>query len=195
MLTALRPLLTGTLVAAFLAAFITSLGWMITNRHTRQMTILRERLDLINRQLAEFYGPLYISCESSFAALKALEKKIDKGPNPLDDPNITEETLREYCHWMEHVFMPLNERREKVILEKSHLIRESYAPKCLLDFAAHVTTYRANMAKWNDENIPEPFAHIEYPKDLNEYASNGFIHLKKEQADLIGLIRKRGGAS
>jgi hypothetical protein len=39
---------------------------------------------------------------------------------------------------MTTIFMPLNDIREKIIIEKAYLIVEEQMPRCLLDFVTHV---------------------------------------------------------
>ena len=50
--------------------------------------------------------------------------------------------------WMTTIFTPLNDIREKVIIENAHLIIEERMPQCLLDFVTHVVGYKAVLAKW-----------------------------------------------
>ena len=44
---------------------------------------------------------------------------------------------------MTTIFMPLNDVREKIIIENAHLIVEEEMPQCLLDFVTHVVGYKA----------------------------------------------------
>jgi len=50
--------------------------------------------------------------------------------------------------WVTTIFMPLNDIRERIIIEKAHLIVEERMPQCLLDFVTHVRGYRAVLAGW-----------------------------------------------
>ena len=47
---------------------------------------------------------------------------------------------------MTAIFMPLNDIREKIIIENAHLIVEEQMPQCLLEFVTHVVGYKALLA-------------------------------------------------
>jgi hypothetical protein len=71
---------------------------------------------------------------------------------------------------MPHVFMPLNEYREDLILRHSHLIREREMPSCLLQFAAHTAGYKAVLTKWKSGDFSELFSSVPFPNAIYEYA-------------------------
>ena len=63
--------------------------------------------------------------------------------------------MKEWVLWMTTIFMPLNDVREKIIIEKAYLIVEQQMPPCLLDFVTHVVGYKAVLAKWADGDFSE----------------------------------------
>jgi hypothetical protein len=147
------------------------------------------RLARINEQLSDFYGPLLIACVAGRAAATALTENLNRLNKRFSDHDATEEDLAEFCHWMQHVFMPLNERREKIILEKAHLIQEDHAPQVILDFTAHVASYRAILARWAKSDFSILLPRVHYPEMLKDYANHGYASLKREQAKLLGLMK------
>jgi hypothetical protein len=180
------------LLTAFLAALVTAIGWAVIHRSNRVLARRKDHLDLVNRQLAEFYGPLHVACEAGLAAFKALLVRMgNKQSIFVAGQPPTEAELKEWSHWMKHVLMPLNDLREKLILEKSHLIREDRVPDEILGFVGHVVTYRAIMAKWEEGDFSEKYSPIEFPEGLDEYARRSFAELKTDQARLIGLLTTR----
>jgi len=178
------------LLTALLAVLVTAIGWVVSHRYTRILAHRKDHLELVNQQLAEFYGPLHISCEAGLAAYKALLKKLGRTEGIFNaGSKPTEEELKEWFHWMRHVLRPLNDLREELILQKSHLIREDRMPDEILRFVAHVATYRAILAKWEEGDFSELYSPIEFPASLGSYAASSFATLKAEQARLIGLLR------
>jgi len=90
---------------------------------------------------------------------------------------------------MTEVLMPLNEMKEQLILRNAYLIREAEIPECLLMFVAHSSAYKAVLKRWSDGDYSEHLSIIEFPEDLDFYASTSYQELKAEQLRL--LRRKR----
>ena len=55
--------------------------------------------------------------------------------------------MKDWMLWMTTIFMPLNDIREKIIIEKAYLVVEERMPQCLLDFATHLVAYAAQKAE------------------------------------------------
>ncbi len=103
--------------------------------------------------------------------------------------------------------MPLNELREKIVLEKLHLLLEEDRQKgmpALEQVVAHVSWCRAMIAKWKrDKDKPwfkanELYSPIEFPRDLEARLADAVAELQRQQAALLqslepapdsGLIR------
>jgi hypothetical protein len=81
--------------------------------------------------------------------------------------------------------MPLNDIREKIIIEKAHLIVEEQMPLCLLDFVTHVVGYKAVLAKWADGDYSERRSTIGWPPDFDLYVERSYQALKAEQTRLL----------
>ena len=103
--------------------------------------------------------------------------------------------------WMRTIFMPLNDIREKIIIEKAHLIVEEQMPHCLLDFVTHVVGYKAVLAKWEEGDFTERRSTIGWPPEFDLYVRKSYASLKAEQMRLMHsplyrlwhkLIRKNG---
>ena len=68
---------------------------------------------------------------------------------------ILDSEMKEWVLWMTTIFMPLNDMREKIIIEKAYLIVEEQMPQCLLDFVTHVVGYKAVLTKWAEGDYSE----------------------------------------
>jgi len=176
------------LVGTAITAMIAIVSWFKKQSDDREIMLHKERLELVNHQLAELYGPLLISCKAGRSAFEALLVKLNRRQGIFHGAPPSEVELKEWFHWMKHVFNPINERRESLILEHCHLIREAEVPQCFLDFSAHVAGYRAILAKWERGDFAEHYAIHEFPSSLDVYAASAFEQLKQEQAWLLGRL-------
>lgn len=53
-------------------------GYLITHLNSLRLTRRKERLELINKRINEFYGPLYIASKAGRIAYNALLLKLGK---------------------------------------------------------------------------------------------------------------------
>ena len=72
---------------------------------------------------------LCINWAGNIAYRSLLERQGKEKSDPILDSE-----MKDWVLWMKTIFMPLNDIREKVIIEKAHLIVEEQMPQCLLDF-------------------------------------------------------------
>jgi hypothetical protein len=119
----------------------------------------------------------------------ALRKKLRREEGVLfnrRDPD--PEAFSEWKIWLVNVFMPLNDLLERLILHKAHLIREQEMPECLLLFVAHNAAYKAVLKKWESNDFSDYLSIIDFPVEIEQYASTSFKELKEEQLRLVGLV-------
>jgi len=163
-----------TIIIAFAGYLITIIGARMLNQH-------RDKLELVNKRLNEFYGPLYVASEAGNIAYRSLLKRQGKS---VSEP-ILDSELKEWILWMNTIFMPLNDIREKIIIEKAYLVVEEQMPQCLLDFVTHVVGYKAVMAKWAEGDFTERRSTIGWPPEFDIYVKKSYAALKAEQTDLL----------
>jgi hypothetical protein len=170
--------------AAVLTIFLAFAGYLLTFSFTRMMARRSDRLRLVDRRLNEFYGPLYVASRAGNIAYRSLLKKQGKKQcHPIRD-----EDMNEWMLWMRTIFMPLNDIREKIIIEKAHLIVEEEMPLCLLEFVTHVVGYKAVVAKWADGDYSETRSTIGWPPEFDRYVERSYAALKAEQTRLLHNI-------
>jgi hypothetical protein len=167
--------------ALFLTISIAFAGYIITILGARMLNQHRDKLDLVNRRLNEFYGPLYVASEAGNIAYRSLLKRQGKS---VSEP-ILDSELKEWILWMNTIFMPLNDIREKIIIEKAYLVVEERMPQCLLDFVTHVVGYKAVMAKWAEGDFTERRSTIGWPPEFDIYVKRSYAGLKAEQTSLL----------
>lgn len=174
----LREFLQNPTTLTIILAFI---GYLATFGSQRMLARRRDKLRLVNKRLNEFYGPLYVASEAGNIAYRALLAKMGKmQSNPIRD-----EELKEWLAWMTNIFMPLNDIRERIIIEKAYLIIEEQMPQCLLDFVTHVVGYKAVVAKWNEGDYSERRSLIGWPPEFDTYVRSSYQSLKAQQTELV----------
>lgn len=173
--------------AAVLTVVLAFAGYLMTFMITRMMARRADRLKLVNERLNEFYGPLYIASQAGNIAYRSLLKKQGKAQSyPILDSE-----LKEWVLWVTTIFMPLNDIREKIIIEKAHLIVEEQVPHCLLDFVTHVVGYKAVLAKWAEGDYSERRSTIGWPPEFDAYVERSYQALKAEQTRLLSNLFSR----
>ncbi len=167
--------------AAILTIVLAFAGYLVTFLGNRMLTVRADRLRLVDQRINDFYGPLYVATVAGNIAYNSLLKKQGK----TQCHPITDAEMKEWMLWMTTIFMPLNDIREKIIIEKAHLIVEEEMPRCLLDFVTHVVGYKAVLAKWAEGNYVERRSTIGWPPDFDTYVERSYQALKAEQTRLV----------
>lgn len=167
--------------AAMLTVILALGGYFITSLSTHMLARRRDKLDLVNKRINEFYGPLYVASEAGNIAYRSL---LNRQGKEKSDP-ILDSEMKEWTLWMTTIFMPLNDIRERVIIEKAHLIVEERMPQCLLDFVTHVVGYKAVLARWTEGDYSERRSTIGWPPEFDVYVKRSYAALKTEQMRLM----------
>ena len=167
--------------AVVLTVILALAGYLITSLSNQELARRQDKLRLVNERLNQFYGPLYVASEAGDIAYRSLLHRQGKTKS---EP-IREEDLKEWVLWMNTIFMPLNDVRERIIIEKAALIIEEEMPQCLLDFVTHVVGYKAVMAKWAEGDYSERRSTIGWPPEFDVYVKRSYAALKAEQARLM----------
>jgi hypothetical protein len=167
--------------ATALTILLAFVGYLVTFLSARMLARRKDKLELVNRRLNEFYGPLYIALQAGNIAYRSLLKKQGKTQSfPILDSE-----MKEWMLWMTTIFMPLNDIREKIIIEKAYLIIEEQMPQCLLDFVTHVVGYKAVLAKWSEGDFSERRSTIGWPPEFDVYVERSYAALKAQQTELL----------
>lgn len=175
-----------TTVTAILLALLGYLATYLNNVRTTQRT---EQLNRVNKQLNEFYGPLFALTQANDIAWRKFREEYSPyGAFFSKSAPPTDEELQIWRFWMQTVFMPSNLRMYEIIVSKADLLIEKDMPECLLLFCAHVAAYQPVLKKWELKDYSEHTSLINYPtKELLEYCDKSFERLKAEQSKLLGV--------
>ena len=157
-------------------------GYLFTYWNNLRHAKHQAELELVNRRLNKFYGPLYIIVHSTAIAYHEHQSKLSKKQNG----QISKKEQEEYKAWILSVYAPLAEKLSALIQDGAHLIREEKMPQALLDLIAHVYVTKALIYKWENGDYSELHPSIDYPfKEITEYAEESYSELKAQQLKLI----------
>ena len=180
-----------TTLVTILLAFV---GYWVTYFNNLRLSQRTEKLERINRQLAELYGPMFAHASASDIAWRAFRSvyRANQVNFFREGPPPTEAELIAWRLWISTVFMPINLRIYELILAKSDLLIESKMPEGLLLFCAHVAAYQAVMKKWENGDFSENTSLVSYPsKMILDYSRSSFQNLKAEQEKILGKKIKK----
>ena len=188
----------GTEIVALVGVVVAVIGYFVTYRTNLRLAQRNDRLERINRQLSEFYGPLLALTRASGQSWQAFRQRYrPPGSESFwkSDPSPTREDAIAWRLWMTTVFMPVHQRMMDLVLSRADLIEEPDMPPCLMALCAHVAGYQAVLKEWETAEISvarqDNISVVNFPgQELAEYAATTFGRLKSEQADLLGSTAK-----
>jgi hypothetical protein len=168
-------------------------GYLFTYFYGKKQEQRKSRLERINRQLDDFYGPLLAIVQSNQTAWDSFIAKHGNKPHFYKkDQNPTPEEVTEFHTWMSKVFMPNNEKLHKIIINNTSLVVENEIPRVLLDLFAHIMEFRINFSEREHKHSEVAESNSKYPgEELLAYCEKSFRELKTEQISLIKGRRKK----
>jgi hypothetical protein len=186
----------GLIVTTIVAVILAFSGYLFTYFNNLRLSQRAEKLERVNKQLGEFYGPLFALAHTSKTAWDAFRKNHRPGMDFWDrkDP-VSDEDRQAWQLWIKTVFLPVTSRMYELVVTKSDLLIEPEMPPCLIQLCAHVTGYQPTIRKWEEvENSWLKFeerkwytSYVSYPADtILEYSRDSFQFLKAEQERLLG---------
>ena len=167
--------------------FIALLGATLGFRYNRRLAARKDRLDRVNRQLSELYGPLLALTGATASAWAEFRNRYR--PDCAywsQDPPPTPEEQEAWRNWITVIFMPLNRRMMEVVVTKADLLDETDMPGCFLELCAHVASYEPILKGWERKDFAENTPFLPFPRPyLAEYVSKSFTRLKERQNALL----------
>ncbi|KAG2489113.1 hypothetical protein HYH03_012339 [Edaphochlamys debaryana] len=150
----------------------------------------KARIERVNKQLKEFYGPLLACITASRTAWHAMVKQ--HSPDGTKDAlgmaiaaDLNGPEARAYRVWMTEVLQPLNERAARVVTEHIDLLDSPGLEPMLLQLVAATSAYRVTLKRWKDGDLTASTG-IKYPDKLADAVSKEFARIKRRQLALLG---------
>jgi hypothetical protein len=149
----------------------------------------KDRLDRINRQLSDLYGPLFAMSQTGGYVWRSFREQYRPHRGSYwraGSTLVTDEEAQAFRLWMQNVFMPLNRRMVEAVTNHADLLEGNDMPQCLLVLCAHVSAYEALEKQWSNDNFDQHSPAVNFPRrDLEDYAREQFCALKTEQSRLL----------
>jgi hypothetical protein len=182
-----------TAVTVSVTVLIAGAGFVVKYLHDRSLARRKDRLDRVNRQLSELYGPLLALSAAGRSCWRAFRAKYRPGGKPFwgPQPPPTDQETAAYRLWMAEVFQPLNERMAEAVIAKADLLEGDDLPECLVDLCAHVAAHRTVLRQWEENDYSEHTLNLNFPQDVYPYVEKTFEVLKAEQSALLARSDSR----
>jgi hypothetical protein len=179
-----------TLSVTVVLAFI---GYWATYWNNLRISQRKDKLDRVNRQLKELYGPLYALGQVSQIAWKSFRSRYRPEGSFWSAPNDppTEKEAIAWRLWMTEVFIPIIFRMEEVILANSDLIDAPEMPRSFVSLCAHIAGYKVVKKNWSEGDFSKNTSSINFPDELRHDVESEYKRLKVEQAKLIALTTRK----
>jgi hypothetical protein len=164
--------------------FFFVVGHLVTIFYDRYNKKRARMLDFLDSQINEFYGPLYILTKAGKSLTNDFFGKVNETAQ-FPDPG-EENPNAEWRLWVENVFMPLNSKIEKIILEKWYLINDdaSGGSDDLVKFMVHSSEWKVLIKKWSLNDFSDYHTETAYPEGIIRYAEANYRKLRKRQTGL-----------
>jgi hypothetical protein len=163
----------------------------------RQLQRRQARLERLNAQLRDFYGPLYAIFQANRIAHLRFVDTLRPGSSTLfalDVRPINDEELRLWRLWAESTHRHRSTPAYEVIISSAHLLIEDEMPECLLKLCAHKAGYDVLIERWKQGDYREHLSVVRHPGDeLLDYLQQSFTTLKREQARELEATQGRTG--
>ncbi len=185
-----------TNAALFVTVILTLITLLVKYVNDLALARRKDRLERVNLQLRNLYGPLYALDHATKIAWDTFDSRYrhdDRSSfdlNPLSaEENLAAVDRDAWRLWMSEVFMPFNLRMEKAIVENADLIIENEMPTSLLQLVAHIAAYKPVIKKWQAGDYSEHLSTSVFPLNVRPYVQSSYLNLKNEQAALIRKLK------
>jgi hypothetical protein len=179
-------------IPAITALVIALLGAVLSYVNSQRLNDRKARLDRVNAQLEELYGPM-LAYSSANAAAWAIFRQSYRPHNAYffaPGAKLSEADLAAWIAWMQRVFMPANRAMYALIVGKTHLLDDDDMPPTLLEFLAHVAGYEVVLQDWEKGDYSKLTSLINHPgSEFESYLRESFGRLKDRQQQLLGTGR------
>jgi hypothetical protein len=154
--------------AGLLAGGVTAVGWFATHYLIKRREDSTRRLEVsakyLERQLEEFYGPLFNLLHQLFVANHVQEDILRAGPrHGLSEADAAR--IRRY--FRDSYFMPIHDEINQILKTRLYLIEGTELPESYYEYLRHAIQERVQTTLWERLNIGTSYVTgREYPQQL-----------------------------
>jgi hypothetical protein len=178
------------LIIAILAAVVTAIGWFISNFLSRKSDDQKRRIEestkYLERQIEEFYGPLFNVVTQIRISSDVLEDLVDKGRRHHKTP---EEIGKIQNYFQANYFIPLHNEFTKIVRGKLHLIEGTKIPESFYRYSQHAIQEHSQLAIWAEMGVDTAYLKgTPYPDEIFEDLEKVLSQLMKQYTHQIEQI-------
>ena len=166
------------------------IGWLITWSLNRVEAARQRRLERVDRQIRDLYGPVYVRLRAMrelWDAFLAEHPRRHGEPSYFidDGASNTDDEKTRWCLWMSTVFLPMNREARDIVLANMDLFDGHEVPAPVLDFIIHVGGYDAIEAQWNSGDHSRYVSFINFPREFEEFIGEQYKNCLARQGKLL----------
>jgi len=165
-------------------ASISVIGWFVTyslsKKREDQTRRLEKTIRHLERQIEEFYGPLF-NLVHQIVIANHVQQRILSGSSKgkLSD----EQYLRVRRFFQERFFFPIHAEITQILKNRLHLVEGANMPPEFYQYLKHSIQEQSQSMLWNNQQIDTSFVQGEpYPNELYQVLKESLTRLMAEYA-------------
>jgi hypothetical protein len=165
---------------AIVGAIVTVIGWFVVRWKEDRRQAIERQMKYCERQIEEFYGPLFSLMHDIFAAEEVQENFIKAASNE-------EATIRTY--FQQNYFLSLHAEMIQILKAKLYLVEGADVPSSFAEYLKHACDDRgrAELSIWPEKSF-------EWPREFEEHLTDGLKTVMQKYDDLIHRLETiKGG--
>jgi hypothetical protein len=177
------------ILVALITGFITVVGWFAAKWLDRQQQRNESRRAYIQRQIEEFYGPIYSLMWQMFSSNGLQQRILSKCKLSHEE----QERVRQY--FFETHFFPLHARIRGILETKLYLVDGTEMPRSVYDYLTHSQQEDIQRQLWTERGISTIAVHgTAFPPDFFDMVESTLKKLMREYEVSVQQL-KRGSSN
>lgn len=181
------------LIAALIAAFVTIIGWIVSNYLIKQREDQARKsqaaLRHLERQIEELYGPLagLLTYSDIVYNLEQSRKTLRPAEQASQDAEVIQ-------YFIENHYLPLNQQIITLLRTKTYLIVGDKTPESFTQFMSHAARLECLHNLWRStkqHSFFMPGPEKDWPRIFHSEVEKGLQELRAKHAELIRDITGR----
>jgi len=136
-----------SILVALITGMITVVGWFTTKSLDRRQKRVEFRRAYVQRQIEEFYGPLYSLIWQIFSSNSLQQRMLQECPLNEDE----KKRVKQY--FFEVHFLPLHARIKNILDSKLYLIDGTEMPLCVYECLTHSQQEDTQRQLWITQGV------------------------------------------
>ncbi|MEH2000951.1 MAG: hypothetical protein V7L00_19755 [Nostoc sp.] len=177
------------LIVAIITAIITVRGWQEENRRLIKQQQREAKLEHLQRQIEELYGPLWGLVQQSQiiydVAVRVLPSENGKVRQDWFEKN-DDRHWKVWRFFAETYFLPLHSQKAELINTKSYLLESGQLPESFDQFLKHEAQSGCLYRLWKEQGVStQGNPDLKFPAEFNQDVKTSLDNLKSEYETLL----------